>query len=162
MENLIEKSLFSARWMLAPIYLGLTASIALLVIKFFQEVIHVVPVIFEIKEIDLILVILSMIDIALVAGLLFIIVISSFESMVTKIKIDDESRKLPWMGALDVSSLKNKLGIALVSISSIHLLKTYMNATEIDNTKLIIITGMHLAFVLSAFIMGYLDRLKKR
>lgn len=161
MERFFENMMYSARWVLAPIYIGLSLALILLGIKFFQEVLHVAPAIFAIKEADLILVTLSLIDMALVGGLLVMVMISGYENFVSQLDIDDSREKLGWLGKVDSSTLKNKVAASIVAISSIHLLKIFMNAENTDNTKLLWYVVIHLTFVASAFAMGYLDKLTK-
>ncbi|KMT63860.1 TIGR00645 family protein [Catenovulum maritimum] len=161
MEKFIEQVLYSARWLLAPIYLGLSLALVALGIKFFQEIFHVFPHIFEIKETDLVLVILSLVDLALVGGLLVMVMFSSYENFVSQIDIKEGQEKLNWLGKLDAGSLKNKVAASIVAISSIHLLKVFMNAENIDTDKMLWYVIVHLTFVISAFAMGYLDKISR-
>ncbi len=108
MERLIEKLLYSSRWIMAPIYLGLSLLLLALGIKFFQEIFHLLPNIFTIKEVDLILVALSLIDVSLVGGLIVMVMFSGYENFVSKLDVDESEDKLGWLGKLDTSSLKNK------------------------------------------------------
>ena len=98
MERFLENLMYSLRWLLAPIYLGLSLAVILLGLKFFQEVFHVVPVIFQIKEVDLILLTLTLIDIALVGGLLVMVMLSGYENFVSTLDINKDSEKLAWLG----------------------------------------------------------------
>ncbi len=160
-ERLIENFIYSARWILAPIYLGLSLALLALGIKFFQEVLHVLPVILEISEADLVLVVLSLIDLALVGGLIVMVMLSSYESFVSRLDIGDATEKLGWLGKMDYTSLKNKVASSIVAISSIHLLKVFMDTPNIANDKLLWYVLLHLTFVASAFGMGILDRLTR-
>jgi len=159
MERLIENLMYASRWIMAPIYLGLSLVLVALGIKFFQEIIHTFPIIFEMKEVDLILVILSLIDLTLVGGLIVMVMFSGYENFVSKLDIDEGSEKLNWLGRLDHGSLKNKVAASIVAISSIHLLKVFMNVEKIDNEKIELYLYIHITFVISAFAMGYLDKL---
>lgn len=161
MEQLIEKTMYATRWLMAPIYLGLSLALLALGIKFFQEVLHIVPIIFSMKEVDLILVVLSLIDISLVGGLLVMVMFSGYENFVSRMDIDDTGDKLGWLGKLDSNSLKNKVAASIVAISSIHLLKVFMDTQNIPNDKIMWYLLIHLTFVLSAFAMGYLDKITK-
>ncbi len=161
MERFLENSMYASRWLLAPIYFGLSIALLLLGIKFFQEAIHTLPVIFSIKEADLVLVVLSLVDLALVGGLLVMVMLSGYENFVSQIDIDASKEKLSWLGKLDSGSLKQKVAASIVAISSIHLLKAFMNAQQIDNEKLILYVVIHLTFVLSAMGMAFLDRMNK-
>ena len=156
MERALETLLYAARWILAPIYLGLSLALFALAVKFFQEVIHLVPNLFAIAEADLILVVLS-----LVGGLLVMVMISGYENFVSQLDIREGQEKLSWLGKMDSSSLKMKVAASIVAISSIHLLKVFMNAQNIPNDKMMWYVIIHMTFVVSAFGMGLLDKIAK-
>ena len=161
LENVIERAMYATRWLLAPIYLGLSLTLLALGIKFFTELFHVLPNILHVSEMDLILLVLSLVDISLVAGLIIMVMFSGYENYVSRIDLDEGAEKLAWLGKLDTSSLKNKVAAAIVAISSIHLLKIFMNADHIDNDKLLWYVVIHLTFVASAFAMGILDKMTR-
>jgi uncharacterized protein (TIGR00645 family) len=161
MEKLIEKVMYQSRWLLAPVYIGLSLTLIALAIKFFQELLHIVPILFTMAEADLVLVILSLIDLALVGGLIVMVMLSSYENFVSRLDIDESTEKLSWLGTMDAASLKAKVASSIVAISSIHLLKIFMNASNIDNDKLKWYVLLHMTFVASAFAMGYLDKVTK-
>ena len=161
MEKFFERTMYASRWLLAPIYLGLSLALLALSLKFFQEVFHVLPHVFDTAETDLILLVLSLIDMALVGGLLVMVMFSGYENFVSQLDIGDEAEKLNWLGKMDSSSLKNKVAASIVAISSIHLLKVFMNASNLDNEKLLWYVIIHLTFVVSAFAMGYLDKITR-
>jgi uncharacterized protein (TIGR00645 family) len=160
-ERIAEKFLYASRWLLAPIYLGLSFGLLLLSLKFFQEVFHILPLIFSTKEADLVLIILSLIDLSLVGGLLVMIMLSGYENFVSTIDLDEGEEKLSWLGKMDAGSLKQKVAASIVAISSIHLLKAFMNAESIDNDKLMWYVIIHMTFVLSAIGMAYVDRMNR-
>jgi uncharacterized protein (TIGR00645 family) len=163
LERVIERSLYSARWLLAPIYLGLSLALLALGLKFFQEVFHLLPKVFEKTEADLILVVLSLIDLALVGGLLVMVMLSSYESFVSRLDSAAENgEKLGWLGKMDYGSLKNKVASSIVAISSIHLLKVFMGTSTISNDKLMWYVIIHLTFVVSAVGMGLLDKVTRK
>jgi uncharacterized protein (TIGR00645 family) len=112
-------------------------------------------------EVDLILVVLSLVDIALVGGLIVMVMFSGYENFVSKLDIDEDDEKLSWLGQLDANSLKNKVAASIVAISSIHLLKVFMDLKEVDPERVKWYVLIHLTFVLSAFAMGYLDKITK-
>lgn len=157
-ERNVERLLFASRWLLAPIYLGLSLALLALGIKFFQELFHLLPRILVTKEAEVILVVLTLVDLALVGGLLIMVMFSSYENFVSRLDTATSS-ELVWMGKLDAGGLKLKVATSIVAISSIHLLKAFMNATQISNDKLMWYVIIHLAFVLSALMMGWLDRI---
>ncbi len=161
MEKFFETLMYASRWLLAPIYLGLSLILILLGLKFFQEVVHVFPIIFGMKEADLILLALTLIDLVLVGGLLVMVMFSGYENFVSQLDIDDKKEKLPWLGKMDATSLKNKVAASIVAISSIHLLKIFLNAQEVDNDDFVWYILIHLTFVISAFAMGMLDKLTR-
>lgn len=160
-ERHAENLLYASRWLLAPIYMGLSLGLLMLGIKFFQEVIHTLPLILEIKEADLVLVILSLVDMALVGGLLVMVMLSGYENFVSSIDIEEGKEKLSWLGKLDSGSLKQKVAASIVAISSIHLLKAFMNAEHIDNEKLMWYVIIHMTFVLSALGMAFVDKMNQ-
>lgn len=165
-ERILENTMYSARWLLAPIYLGLSIALMLLGVKFFEELIHAAPNILEISETNLILMILSLIDMALVGGLLVMVMFSGYENFVSKLDVDEDSGDKPsWMGTMDTNSLKSKVAASIVAISSIHLLKIFMSDTpeaDMSNYRMLTYVLVHLTFVVSAFAMGYLDKITKK
>ena len=161
MERLIENAMYASRWLLAPIYFGLSLALLALGLKFFQEVFHILPNVFAMSEANLILVLLSLIDMALVGGLLVMVMLSGYENFVSQLNIREGTEKLSWLGKMDSSSLKMKVAASIVAISSIHLLKVFMDAKNIPESKLMWYVFIHLTFVGSAFAMGYLDKLTK-
>ena len=162
MEKLIEKLFYASRWLLAPIYVGLSLALVMLALKFFQELIHYLPLVFQTQESELILTVLSMVDMALVGGLLVMVMFSGYENFVSRIDIDEEDEKLSWLGKLDAGSLKQKVAASIVAISSIHLLKKFVNADHVDSDKLMWYVIIHLTFVVSALGMAWVDRINRR
>ena len=161
MERFIENAMYASRWILAPIYFGLSLGLLALALKFFQEVFHVIPNVFALSESDLILVILSLIDMTLVGGLLVMVMISGYENFVSQLDIDEHKEKLSWLGTMDSTSLKMKVAASIVAISSIPLLRVFMDARNIEPQYLMWYVIIHMTFVISAFAMGYLDKITK-
>ena len=161
MERFIENAMYASRWLLAPIYFGLSLGLLALGLKFFQEIFHVLPNIFSLAESDLILVLLSMIDMALVGGLLVMVMMSGYENFVSQLDIDDDKEKLSWLGKMDSTSLKMKVAASIVAISSIHLLRVFMDAKNTEPQYLMWYVIIHMTFVVSAVLMGVLDKLTK-
>jgi len=159
MEKTFENLLYMSRWLLAPIYIGLSLALFALSVKFFQEIAHTIPHILEIKESDLVLLVLSLIDISLVGGLLVMVMFSGYENFVSQIDISEGTEKLNWLGKMDSGSLKQKVAASIVAISSIHLLKAFMNAEQIENDKLMWYVIIHMTFVFSAIGMAYVDKM---
>jgi len=161
MERLIESLMVRARWLLAPVYLGLSFALIALMIKFFQEVLHLFQHILESTEADVVLISLSLIDISLVGGLLIMVMMSGYENFVSEIDGKEQNDKLSWLGKMDASSLKMKVAASIVAISSIHLLRVFMNIGNVEPSLLKWYVIIHLTFVASAFAMGVLDRVSK-
>lgn len=157
MERLIEKLIYRSRWVLAPIYLGLSLAVIALGIKFFQEIFHLATEIFSLSEEVMILKILSLVDLAMVGGLLIMVMMSGYENFVSRLDVEDGEEKLGWLGTMDSSSLKAKIAASIVAISSIHLLKKFMAVESLENDHLKWYVIIHMTFVFSAFLMGYLD-----
>lgn len=159
MERLIERLLFASRWLLAPIYLGMSLVLIALVVKFFQHAVHLLLHLWTTEEADLILAALALVDLALVASLVIMVMFAGYENFVSRIDIDADADKLGWFGKLDAGTLKLKVAISIVAISSIHLLKAFMDVEKIPSDKLMWYVIIHLTFVVSALLMGVLDRL---
>jgi uncharacterized protein (TIGR00645 family) len=163
MERLIETLMVRSRWLLAPVYLGLSFALMALTITFFKEVWHLFEIVLvsSTEEADIVLIVLSLIDISLVGGLLVMIMLSGYENFVSELDTKTESDKLNWLGKMDASSLKMKVAASIVAISSIHLLRIFMDMGRHDAEDLKWYVIFHLTFVASAFAMGALDRLTK-
>lgn len=159
LELFIERLLFATRWLLAPIYLGLSLAVLALGVKFFQEVLHIFTHIVTIGEADLVLAILSLIDMALVGSLIVMVMFSGYENFVSRIDLDADTDKLDWLGKLDANTLKLKVAASIVAISSIHLLSKFMEVHTIPNDKLMWYVLIHMAFVVSALLLAVLDRI---
>ena len=157
-ETFFEKLLFASRWILAPIFLGLSLALIALGIKFFQEAFHVVTHALIEDESTLVLKVLAMIDIVLVGSLIVMVMFSGYENFVSTIDAKG-SDSLSWLGKLDAGTLKLKVAASIVAISSIHLLRKFMEAEGIDNHKLMWYVIMHMAFVFSAVLLGVLDKI---
>lgn len=158
-ERTIERLLFASRWILAPVYLGMSLALVALGVKFFQEVYHVMSTITSIQEPDLVLTLLAMIDLVLVGSLIVMVMFSGYENFVSRIETDGEGDKLGWLGKLDAGTLKLKVAASIVAISSIHLLQKFMDVEKIDNDKLLWYVIIHMTFVVSAVLMGVLDKI---
>lgn len=159
-EHGLELLMFNSRWLLAPFYIGLVVSILLILIKFTQEFFHVVGHIFTASEGELILAVLTLVDMSLVANLLLIIIFSGYENFVSKIHTGENHEDRPeWMGKVDFSGLKIKLIASIVAISGIELLKAFINVTSYENTHLAWKVGIHLTLVVSGVMFALTDRI---
>jgi uncharacterized protein (TIGR00645 family) len=175
-ETAFEKLLFSSRWILAPIFLGLSLALLALGFKFFQEVWHVFHELGPMAESDLVLTVLAMIDITLVGSLIVMVMFSGYENFVSTIDAKG-SDSLNWLGKLDAGTLKLKVAASIVAISSIHLLRIFMqvDSPKIVNGVALVVDGvpvdkytndqimwyviLHMTFVLSAVLLGVLDKM---
>ena len=160
LERAVEKTLFASRWLLAPVYLGMSLALLALGVKFFQELYHVGSTLLAAPESDLVLAVLSLVDMALVGSLIVMVMFSGYENFVSRIDIHEEGDDKPeWLGKLDAGTLKLKVAASIVAISSIHLLKMFVEAEHTPNDKLMWYVIIHLTFVVSAVLMGVLDRI---
>jgi uncharacterized protein (TIGR00645 family) len=163
MERAIEKLLFASRWILAPVYLGMSLALVALGIKFFMELWHLLATVFTTSEADLVLVLLALVDMVLVGSLIVMVMFSGYENFVSSLDVDQGSEKLSWLGKLDANSLKLKVASSIVAISSIHLLRAFMKTpsyiSDDNSDALMWLVIIHLTFVVSAVMMGVLDRI---
>jgi len=157
----LERLMYASRWLLAPIYIGLSLALLALFIKFFQELYHFMPFILQVEESNLLLKVLSLIDLTLVGSLIVIVMFSGYENFVSRMDLGEATEKLDWLGTHDYGSLKMKIATSLVAISSIHLLEVFMNIDTTNNGKVMWYALVHLTFVISALLMGYLEKLNK-
>ncbi|STU57211.1 membrane protein [Klebsiella pneumoniae subsp. ozaenae] len=106
MERFLENAMYASRWLLAPVYFGLSLGLIALTIKFFQEIFHILLHIFSVSESDMILTLLSLVDMTLVGGLLVMVMFSGYENFVSQLDINEGKEKLSWLGKMDATSLK--------------------------------------------------------
>lgn len=159
LEHSLEALMFNSRWLLAPFYVGLVLSILLLLTKFVQEFLHFAPHVLELSESEMILAILTLVDMSLIANLLLIIIFSGYENFVSKIHTADHEDRPEWMGKVDFSGLKVKLIASIVAISAIELLKSFVNVSAVSNTELGWKVGIHLTLVFSGVMFALMDRI---
>ncbi|MBN9496640.1 MAG: TIGR00645 family protein [Alphaproteobacteria bacterium] len=159
LERLVERLIFASRWLQAPLYVGLIIVMALLAAKFFQELVHLTATLWTLNESRLVLAVLGLVDMVMVANLIVMVVISGYENFVSRLELDGVKDRLSWFGKLDAGSLKIKLASSIVAISSIHLLKAFLDVNEIPTDKLILLVVIHLTFIVSALMLAYLDKL---
>jgi uncharacterized protein (TIGR00645 family) len=158
LEILIERTILASRWMLVVFYLGLTLALGIYAITFMFKLSEFVGKIATMKEADAVLKMLSLIDAGLVASLTVMVIIAGYENFVSKFDVDAKN-ELSWLGKIDAGSLKIKVASTIVAISSIHLLQVFLNVGEYANDKLLWLVVIHLAFVASAFILAWIDRI---
>jgi len=162
LERRLESLLFASRWLMAPFYVGLAVALGVLLVKFVQELLHLLPHVLELKEAEVILAILSLIDLSLAGSLLMIVIFSGYESFVSKIEVGDHEDRPEWMGKVDFGGLKMKLVASIVAISAIHLLKTFMNVGNVPEEQIRWQVIIHVAFVVSGVFLALMDWLVER
>ncbi|HWM61085.1 MAG TPA: TIGR00645 family protein [Rhizomicrobium sp.] len=169
LETVLEQALFKSRWLLAPFYLGLVVSLAMLLAAFAAELIHAVPNAMRLSEVDsekVILAVLGLIDLSLAGNLVVIVIFSGYENFVSKIHTENAEDRPSWMGTLDFSGLKMKLIGSIVAISAISLLRAFMTLTEhdvpVDEPRLRWMLMLHLTFVASGLLFAAMDWIGNR
>jgi len=155
-EHLVEAIILGSRWILVVFYVGLAAALALYALSFGRKLMEYVMHIADMGDTDAILKMLGLIDAALVASLIVMVIISGYENFVSR--FDNAEGELSWLGKIDAGSLKVKVASTIVAISSIHLLQVFLNAASYASDKLMWLTIMHMAFVFSALFLAYIDR----
>jgi len=158
-ESVLEKTLFASRWLLAPFYLGLAVSIAILLIKFMQELFQLAMISISGSESDAILGVLTLVDLALTGSLLLIVIFSGYENFVSKIDHSGHKDWPEWMGTIDFTALKIKLLGSIVAISAIQLLKQFMAVKTASDRELMWYVIIHVVFVVSSVLLAVSDRL---
>jgi uncharacterized protein (TIGR00645 family) len=159
-ENAIEQAIMAARWLLVVFYLGLGAALVVYAASFVYKFVKVAGSVFELEEGEMILAMLGLIDAALVASLLVMVMISSYENYVSR--LENANAELSWLGKLDSGSLKIKVASSIVAISSIHLLQVFLNANQYTDTKIVMFMLLHLTFVVSALLLAFVDRISSK
>jgi len=161
-EQGLEQFIFASRWLMAPFYVGLAAALALLMVKFIQELVHFAPLILAAKDTEVILAVLTLIDLSLAGNLLIMVIFSGYENFVSKIDVHDHKDRPEWMGKVDFGGLKLKLIASVVAISGIHLLKSFMNISQINRDDLYWLVVVHLTFVISGVLLALMDYLVEK
>lgn len=164
LESLFEGLIFKSRWVLAPMYFGLVGGLFMLLIKFVQEFFHIVIHLLEMSERDTVLSLLALVDVALVANLLIMVIFSGYENFVSKIDVAGHEDKPDWMGKVDYSGLKIKLIGSIVAISAIDLLKAFMHIStpgveHLTNDQMGWMVGIHVALIFSGVLFAWMDRI---
>ncbi len=156
LETFIESVILASRWLLVIFYLGLAVALAVYAVTFGVKLFDFISRVFVIDEADSILKMLGLIDAALVASLVVMVIISGYENFVSR--FDDENQ-VHWLGEIDAGSLKIKVASTIVAISSIHLLQIFLNTERYSSETLMWYTIIHLAFVFSALFLAFIDRI---
>lgn len=163
LESMLEHLLFSSRWLIAPVYLGLVLALVLLLVKFGKELLVLYAEILSATGAELIIGVLTLVDIALIMGLLLIIIFSGYENFVSKMEdLHSHADRPDWMGHIGFSDLKIKLIGSIVAISAIELLKGFMNIHNLTDRQLGWMVGIHLVFIVSGLLYAWMDRISGR
>lgn len=179
--SVLSNIIFASRWLQLPLYLGLIVAQAVYVVHFLIELVHLVQAalgdqtalqalvtsigykttapITTLSETVIMLVVLAMIDVVMISNLLIMVIVGGYETFVSRMNLDDHPDQPEWLNHVNASVLKVKLGTAIIGISSIHLLKTFINAANYELQVLIWQTLIHITFLLSAIAIAYTDRL---
>ena len=158
LEHAIEAIILASRWLLVVFYLGLAIALLLYALSFMGKLYEFVLKLFTLAETDTILKMLSLIDAALVASLVVMVIISGYENFVSRFDNAD-GNEISWLGKVDAGSLKIKVASTIVAISSIHLLQVFLNVQQYTENQLMWLTAIHLTFVVSALLLAYIDML---
>ncbi len=158
-ETIIEKLVFSSRWIQAPLYLGLIVGGILYSYKFMIELIHLCTEINTITESALMLGVLTLVDITMVANLLIMVIIGGYSTFVSKIDLENHEDRPEWLKKIDAGTLKVKLAGSLVGVSGIHLLQSFINIQNKDPEHLKWQVIIHIVFLLSAIMLAYTEKI---
>lgn len=156
LELIVENVILASRWLLVVFYLGLALSLAVYAMTFAKKLFEFATNVFVMDDADAILKMLGLIDAGLVASLVVMVIISGYENFVSRF---DEAAEVHWLGTIDAGSLKIKVASTIVAISSIHLLQIFLNAAKYTESLLMWYTLMHIAFVISALFLAWIDKI---
>ena len=150
-----------SRWLQAPLYIGLIVAQALYVWQFWHELVGLVQkmAFSDITETAMMLIVLGLIDVVMISNLLVMVIVGGWETFVSRMHLQHHPDQPEWLSSVNAGVLKVKLATAIIGISSIHLLKTFINASEYDEKTLLWQTVIHLTFVISAVAIAYTERL---
>jgi uncharacterized protein (TIGR00645 family) len=157
--RLLSTILFGSRWLQVPLYLGLIAAQVVYVIHFMVELEHLIAGTFKLGEEAIMLIVLGLIDVVMISNLLIMVIVGGYETFVSRLNLKGHPDEPEWLSHVNANVLKVKLATAIIGISSIHLLKTFINAPNLDEKTLLWQTVIHLAFIVSAIAIAYIDKL---
>ena len=158
-ENVLEAGLFQSRWLMAPVYFGLVIAMAVLLFKFGKELLGMILHVGSADSGEIIVGVLTLVDVALIMNLLIIIIFSGYENFVSKMDLGDHEDRPEWMGSIGFSDLKIKVIASIVAISGIELLKAFMHVDAFSDRHLAWMIGLHVTFVVSGLAYALMDRL---
>jgi len=155
----LGRFVFFSRWVQAPLYLGLIGAQCVYVFVFIRELIHLVLHASALDEANIMLGVLGLIDVVMVANLLVMVIVGGYDIFVSRLNIDKHPDKPEWLDHVNAGTMKIKLAVSLIGISSIHLLKTFINPVHVSDSAVMWQVIIHLTFVVSALLMALTDRL---
>lgn len=151
--------IFASRWLQLPLYLGLILAQCVYVYHFMVELMHLVTGANDLGETGIMLLVLGLIDVVMISNLLIMVIVGGYETFVSRLNLEEHPDNPEWLDHVNASVLKVKLAMAIIGISSIHLLKTFINADQYTAQTIIAQTGIHVVFLLSALSIAWCDRL---
>jgi len=151
--------IFFSRWLQAPLYLGLIVAQCVYVFHFLVELWHLIGKATKIGETEIMLTVLGLIDVVMIANLLIMVIVGGYETFVSRLNLQTHPDQPEWLSHVNAGVLKVKLAMALIGISSVHLLKTFIEADRLTDRVLLAQIGIHLTFVISALILAYIDKM---
>ena len=155
----METFIFWSRWLQAPLYLGLIAAQGVYVYQFMHELAHLVTKAGSLNEAEVMLIVLGLIDVVMIANLLIMVIIGGYETFVSKLDLEGNPDQPEWLSHVNAGVLKVKLAVALISISSIHLLRTFINAAHMEDRVVIVQVAIHASFLVSAIAIAWTDKI---
>ena len=155
----IPRIIFASRWLQLPLYLGLIVAQGVYVYHFLVEVWHLLSHVTTFDEAKIMLVVLGLIDVVMISNLLIMVIVGGYETFVSRLGIDNHPDEPEWLDHVNAGVLKVKLSMALIGISSIHLLKTFIDAEQRSHHTIMWQVIIHVAFLASALAMAWVDRM---
>jgi len=157
----LPRWIFMSRWLQAPLYIGLIVAQGVYVWQFWTELVHLLSLISvkDISETEIMLIVLGLIDVVMISNLLVMVIVGGWETFVSRLELENHPDQPEWLSHVNAGVLKVKLATAIIGISSIHLLKTFINAAHYDEKTLMWQTIIHLTFVASAMAIAYTEKL---
>ena len=156
--NVFASIIVASQWLQAPLYLGLIVAQGIYVFQFCVELLHLVNGIGTFKPQDIMLMVLGLIDVVMISNLLIMVIIGGYHTFVGKIHFSEQNPP-DWLDHVNASTMKVKLSMALIGISSIHLLKSFIEIDKLDKTDVCIQMGIHFLFIISAIGLAYVARM---
>jgi len=157
----LESFIFASRWIQAPLYIGLIVAQVVYCYLFMIELSHLVVDAFStthVSEADVMLVVLGLIDVVMIANLLVMVIVGGYETFVSRLDLEDHPDQPEWLSHVNAGVLKIKLSTAIIGISSIHLLKSFINAGNLSEHTLMWQVVIHVVFLFSALAMAIVDK----